>query len=159
MKLSYRWVIVGAGALMTCIGIGTMFSLAVYLEPMSAATGWSRAGISSAITLDFLTMGAAAFGWGALSDRFGTRVVVLAGAVLLGLGLELASRATSLIEFQLIYGIAGGHRRRRLLCADDRGGDGLVREQPQPRRLARLGRHGRGADDGFAFRALAHLDL
>lgn len=108
MKLSYRWVIVGAGALMTCIGIGTMFSLAVYLEPMSAATGWSRAGISSAITLDFLTMGAAAFGWGALSDRFGTRVVVLAGAVLLGLGLELASRATSLIEFQLIYGTLVG---------------------------------------------------
>jgi MFS family permease len=108
MKFSYRWVIIAAGALMTCVGIGTMFSLAVYLEPMSTATGWSRAGISSAITLDFLTMGAAAFGWGALSDRFGTRVVVLAGAVLLGLGLELASRATSLIEFQLIYGTLVG---------------------------------------------------
>ena len=66
MNLSYRWVIVAAGALMTCVGIGAMFSLAVYLEPMSAATGWSRAGISSAMTLDFLTMGAAAFGWGAL---------------------------------------------------------------------------------------------
>ncbi|HUH83670.1 MAG TPA: MFS transporter [Stellaceae bacterium] len=108
MKLSYRWVIVGAGALMTCVGIGTMFSLAVYLEPMATATGWSRAGISSAITLDFLTMGTAAFGWGALSDRFGTRVVVLAGAVLLGLGLELASRATSLLEFQLVYGTLVG---------------------------------------------------
>jgi MFS family permease len=85
-----------------------MFSLAVYLQPMSAATGWSRAGISSAITLDFLTMGVAAFGWGALSDRFGTRPVVLAGALLLGLGLTLASRATSLLEFQLIYGIMVG---------------------------------------------------
>jgi MFS family permease len=104
MTNSYRWVIVAAGALMTCVGIGAMFSLAVYLEPMSAATGWSRAGISSAMTLDFLTMGAAAFGWGALSDRFGTRPVVLAGALLLGLGLTLASRATSLVEFQLIYG-------------------------------------------------------
>ena len=47
-----------------------MFSLAVFLQPMSDATGWSRTGISSAMTLDFLTMGVAAFGWGALSDRF-----------------------------------------------------------------------------------------
>ncbi len=62
MKLSYRWVIVAIGALMTCVGIGAMFSLAVYLEPMSAVTGWSRAGISSAMTLDFLVMGVASFG-------------------------------------------------------------------------------------------------
>src|SRR5260221_12118964 len=108
MKLSYRWVIIGAGALMTCVSIGAMFSLAVYLQPMSAATGWSRAGISSAMTLDFLTMGIAGFGWGALSDRFGTRAVVLAGAALLGLALVLASRASSLAEFQLVYGILVG---------------------------------------------------
>jgi MFS family permease len=108
MKLSYGLVIIAAGALMTCVGIGAMFSLAVYLQPMSVETGWSRAGISSAMTLDFLTMGVAGFGWGAASDRFGTRIVVLTGAVLLGLGLLLASRATSLIEFQLVYGILVG---------------------------------------------------
>jgi MFS family permease len=108
MGFSYRWVIVAIGALMTCVGIGAMFSLAVYLQPMSAATGWSRGGISSAMTLDFLVMGVAGFGWGALSDRFGTRIVVLAGAILLGSGLLLASRATSLLEFQLVYGILVG---------------------------------------------------
>ena len=108
MERSYGWVIVGAGALMGCVAIGAMFSLAVFLQPMSDATGWSRTGISSAMTLDFLTMGVAAFGWGALSDRFGPRIVVLSGAVLLGLGLALASRATSLLEFQLIYGVLVG---------------------------------------------------
>ncbi|WP_028346095.1 MFS transporter [Bradyrhizobium murdochi] len=108
MGPSYRWVIVGMGALMTCVGIGAMFSLAVYLEPMSTETGWSRAGISGAMTIDFLTMGIAGFAWGAASDRFGTRPVVLCGALLLGSGLLLASRATSLIEFQLAYGILVG---------------------------------------------------
>ena len=58
MAPSYRWVIVGAGALMTCVAIGAMFSLAVFLEPMSTETGWSRVGISSAMTLNFLIMGA-----------------------------------------------------------------------------------------------------
>jgi MFS family permease len=104
MKLYYGWVVVAAGALMGCVAIGTMFSLAVFLQPMSEATGWSRTGVSSAMTLDFLTMGVAAFGWGALTDRFGPRIVVLAGAFLLGLGLALASRASSLLEFQLVYG-------------------------------------------------------
>lgn len=108
MRPYYGWVIVAVGALMTCVGMGAMFSLAVFLQPMSEATGWTRAGVSSAMTLNFLTMGVAAFGWGALSDRFGPRFVVLAGAVLLGLGLALASRSTSLVEFQLVYGILVG---------------------------------------------------
>jgi MFS family permease len=108
MTLAYRWVIIGAGALMTCVALGAMFSLAIFLEPMSTATGWSRAGLSSAMTLNFLMMGLGNFGWGAASDRFGTRIVVLIGAVLLGLALTLASRATSLLEFQLTYGILVG---------------------------------------------------
>src|ERR687892_1034621 len=93
--LRYGWVIVGVGALMGCVAVGAMMSLAVFLQPITEATGWSRAGVSAAMTLSFLVMGAAGFGWGALNDRFGTRPVVLAGAVLLGLGLLLASRAAS----------------------------------------------------------------
>ena len=92
---SYGWVVVGAGAMMTCVGFGAMLSLAVFLQPMSEATGWSRTGISTAMTIVFLTMGFASFGWGALSDRYGPLIVVLSGGVLLGLGLALASRATS----------------------------------------------------------------
>ncbi len=104
MKLSYGWVVVGVGMLMTCIGMGAMLSLGVFLQPMAADTGWSRSGISTAATLDFLCMGAAAFLWGMLSDRFGTRIVVFLGSVLLGLGLIGASRAEALLEFQLLFG-------------------------------------------------------
>ena len=49
-----NWALVAAGALMGCVAIGVVFSLAVLLTPMSAATGWSRAGLSSAMTLAFL---------------------------------------------------------------------------------------------------------
>jgi MFS family permease len=105
---AYGWVIVAAGALMTCVSMGAMFSLAVFLQPISADTGWTRTGISTAMTIDFLVMGFAAFAWGAISDRFGPKVVVLSGSVLLGLGLVLASRATHLAEFQLVFGILVG---------------------------------------------------
>src|SRR5262249_56434582 len=102
------WITVALGALMTCVAFGAVFSLAVFLQPMEQATGWSRAGISGAMTIVFLAMGAGGFGWGALSDRIGARPVVLTGAVLLALGFALASRATSLLEFQLIYGLIVG---------------------------------------------------
>jgi MFS family permease len=104
----YRWTIVAVGALMTCVALGAMFSLAIFLDPVSKDTGWSRAGISVAMTINFLVMGAGAFGWGALSDRYGTRVVVSIGAVLLGLALVLTSRIQSLLLFQLTYGILVG---------------------------------------------------
>ena len=103
-RFDYGWVVVGAGALMTCVGFGSMLSLAVFLQPISEAMGWSRAGVSGAATLDFLCMAVAAFFWGTLSDRFGTRIVVLAGSAILGLGLVLASRAQNLWQFQLTFG-------------------------------------------------------
>jgi hypothetical protein len=61
MKLFYGWIIVGAGIVVTCVGFGAMFSLGVFLQPISAATGWSRTGISTAALLNFLCMGIGSF--------------------------------------------------------------------------------------------------
>src|SRR5687768_15575845 len=108
MESRYGWTLVALGGLMGCVAIGAMFSLAVFLEPMSAQTGWSRAGISSAMSLNFLTLGAGSFFWGWASDRWGVRRVVMIGSVLLGLALTLASRAQSLGQFQLAYGVLVG---------------------------------------------------
>ena len=108
MKIFYGWVIVGVGIVVTCVGFGAMASLSIFLQPMAEAMGWSRTGIATAALLNFLCMGAGAFVWGALSDRFGTRAVVLGGGLLLGLGLVTASRATTLGEFQLLFGVIVG---------------------------------------------------
>jgi MFS family permease len=108
MKIFYGWVIVGVGIVVTCIGLGAVFTLGVFLQPITEAMGWSRAGISTAALLNFLCMGAGSFFWGALSDRLGTRGVVLLGGGLLGLGLVLASQAATLGQFQLLFGVLLG---------------------------------------------------
>ena len=104
----YGWFIVGAGIVVTCIGVGAMLALSVFLQPVSEAMGWSRTGISTVALINWLSMGLSAFVWGALSDRIGTRAVVLSGGVLLGLGLVTASRAATLGQFQILFGVLVG---------------------------------------------------
>jgi MFS family permease len=104
----YRWVIVAAGGLLGCMAIGAMFSLPVFLQPISRDTGWSVTGVSSVMTISFLALALTSMAWGTLSDRFGTRPVVLTGSVLLATSVALASRATSLLEFQLVFGLMVG---------------------------------------------------
>ena len=105
---TYRWVIVAAGGLLGCVAIGAMFSLPVFLLPISKNTGWSVTSISSAMTIGFLAMAFASMAWGTVADRIGPRPVVLIGSVLLAGSLALASRATSPIQFQILFGLIVG---------------------------------------------------
>ena len=38
-RVFYGWIIVGAGILVTCMGLGAMFSLSVFLKPISESMG------------------------------------------------------------------------------------------------------------------------
>jgi MFS family permease len=104
----YRWVIVAAGGLLGCVAIGGMFSLPVLLQPIARDTGWSVTGVSSAMTIGFLAMALTSMVWGTLSDRVGPLPVVLTGSVVIAASLALASRATSLLAFQLLFGVMVG---------------------------------------------------
>ena len=108
INTSYRWVIVAAGGLLGCVAIGAMFSLPVLLLPISQDTGWSHTGVSGAMTIGFLSTALASMGWGTLSDRLGPRPVVLTGSIILAAGLALASQATSLVQFQICFGLLLG---------------------------------------------------
>jgi MFS family permease len=104
----YRWVIVAAGGLLGCVAIGGMFSLPVFLQPIAKDTGWSVTGISSAMTIGFLAMAFSSMIWGTLTDKFGPLPVVLTGSTVLALSLFAASHATSLIVFQVVFGLLVG---------------------------------------------------
>src|SRR5665213_4554584 len=104
----YRWVIVAAGGLLGCVAIGGMFSLPVFLQPIARDTGWSVTGVSSAMTIGFLAMACTSMAWGTLSDRFGPLPVVLTGSIVLAASLALASRASSLLSFQIMFGLLVG---------------------------------------------------
>src|ERR1700742_837534 len=113
---NYRWVIVAAGGLLGCVAIGGMFSLPVLLQAIAHDTGWSVAGISSAMTIGFLAMAFTSMIWGTLSDRYGPLPVVLAGSVGLSASLALASQAPSLPAFQFAFGVLVGFSTAAILA-------------------------------------------
>ncbi len=107
-KPFYGWVVVGAASLIITMAIGTLFALGVFLKPIEEEMGWSRGAISSAAFLNWLIVGLGSFVSGFVSDRVGTRTVVLAGGLLLGLGLVLGSQASTLWQFYLTFGVLVG---------------------------------------------------
>ncbi|MGH7324584.1 MAG: MFS transporter [Candidatus Rokuibacteriota bacterium] len=107
-RLFYGWVVVGAAALITCVGMGSLFSLGIFLKPIEESMQWSRTGISTIALFNWIFMGVGSFLWGALSDRYGTRSVVLAGGGLLGLGLVLSSQVEALWQLHLTFGLMVG---------------------------------------------------
>jgi MFS family permease len=104
----YRWVIVAAGCVLGCLAEGSVFALPVFLQPIARETGWSITGVSAAMTIGFLAMAFASMAWGNLSDRWGPRPIVTAGALLIIAGLLAASHAPSLLLFQLSFGLIMG---------------------------------------------------
>src|SRR5215831_857029 len=103
-RLFYGWIILAAAMTIVGLAMGSLFSLGVFLTPIQESMGWSRAEISSVALITWVALGVGAFLWGMLSDRYGTRSVVAAGGVLLGLGLVLASRVTALWQFYAAFG-------------------------------------------------------
>jgi MFS family permease len=84
------------------------FSLPVFLQPIARDTGWSVTGVSRAMTIAFLAMACTSMIWGTMSDRFGPLPVVLTGSIVLATSLALASRASSLLSFQIMFGLLVG---------------------------------------------------
>jgi len=103
-----RWSLLAAAMVIVGVAMGALFSLGVFLAPIQTTTGWSRADISAVALLAWVTLGIGSFLWGALSDRTGPRVVIVAGGLFLGLGLVLASRVDTLWQFMLAYGVLVG---------------------------------------------------
>jgi MFS family permease len=104
----YGWVVLGASALVVCLGMGTLFSLGVFLKPMEDTMGWSRTAIGTVALLNWIAMGVGSLVWGSLSDRIGTRITTLAGGGLLGLGLVLSSQVTAMWQLGVTFGAMVG---------------------------------------------------
>ena len=104
----YGWVVLAAAFVIITMSIGTLFTLAVFLKPIEDSMGWSRSGIGAISFFNWIVMGVGGLVAGYVSDRFGTRRVVLVGAGLLGLGLVLSSYVQEVWQLYVTFGLLVG---------------------------------------------------
>ena len=104
----YGWVVVWACFAALAVIFGVAYSFAAFFEPFAAEFGAARADISlvfGVTGLVYFLLGA--FG-GMLADRFGPRIVTSAGMLCIVAALLAGSRAGSMLEVTLAYGVVLG---------------------------------------------------
>lgn len=101
------WRLAISLALSTIGGIG-LWSAVVSLPALEAEFGVDRGGASLPYTATMVGFAVGGVMMGRLSDRFGIRVPVVLGTVMLGLGYVIAAQATALWQFILAQAVLIG---------------------------------------------------
>jgi sugar phosphate permease len=107
-RFYYGWIVVGTTALTLLVSAGVRSAPGVFLNTLNADMGWSLAAISFAVSIGLLLFGLAAPLSGWLIDRFGPRLVMLGGIVLICASMAASARMTSLWQLNLFWGALSG---------------------------------------------------
>jgi len=103
----YGWVIVMAASLVAFIAFGFYQSFGVFFQDLQNEFGASRAEISlvaSILAFTFSIMGLT-YGW--VTDKYGPRIAVGIGGILMCTGLIVSSRAASVAQLYLSFFVVG----------------------------------------------------
>jgi OFA family oxalate/formate antiporter-like MFS transporter len=107
-KISNRWFIAAAAVVMQ-VALGAVYAWSVFRTPLMKNFGWTISQVTFTFELAILTLGFASFLGGLWMAKAGPRVVGIAGGILYGLGVFLASlSADRLWMLYLTYGLVGG---------------------------------------------------
>ncbi|HPD56401.1 MAG TPA: OFA family MFS transporter [Smithellaceae bacterium] len=103
-----RWVPLIGGILgSTTCGL-LLYAWSVFIKPLNEEFGWSRAEIAMAFSICALIFGVTTFAAGKMSDKYGPRIVVVIGSLILALGFVLSAFIQLKWQLYLTYGVIAG---------------------------------------------------
>src|SRR4026209_907331 len=104
----YAWIVVGVSATVNSLAWSVRSTLAVFYVALLGEFAWRRgeAALGSSLSWLLLLVFSPLAGW--LDDRWGARLLVPAGGLLLGLALVLPGRGPTLWQYCLAFGVLGG---------------------------------------------------
>ncbi|MDO8769058.1 MAG: MFS transporter [Burkholderiaceae bacterium] len=105
--LSLTQVLICGAAIVT-MSMGVRHGFGLWLQPITAAHGWTRENFAFAIAIQNLTWGVTGIFAGMLADRFGAFKVIMTGALLYALGLMGMAQADTPLLFATTAGILIG---------------------------------------------------
>lgn len=103
----YGWFVVTAAFALTIVLGATNWSFGVFFKPLMNEFGWSRTVVSSSYTAFLIGVALSAVIMGRLADRYSPRAVLLACAVLAGLGTALSSQIQDINQLRFFLFLAG----------------------------------------------------
>jgi len=107
-RLFYGWYVVAAAFVITFLGFGCAYTFSPFIGPLQKEFGASRGSVSLAFSVAGFLYFALGIVSGPLADRWGARRLAVIGMLLIGGGLALASRATSLMQVYVAYAAGVG---------------------------------------------------
>jgi MFS family permease len=103
-RIYYGWILLVALSLAQVTSWGVLYySFSVFVTPMSADLGWSRAALTGAFSLALLCSAVVGLGVGRWVDRHGQRLLMTAGSCLAALLVLAWARVGSLSFFYLTW--------------------------------------------------------
>ena len=102
--MHYAWIIAGACLVIGICGYGTFFSFTLFYPFLVEEFGWSRAGVSGAMSVGLMVYGMAALPMGWCADRFGPRLTICIAGLLFGAGTCLGALISELWHLYALYG-------------------------------------------------------
>ncbi len=106
--LFYGWVVVVVGLVTLGVAFGVWYSFSVFFLAIVKEFGWSRAAASSIYSIFIISQALTGLLAGLLQDRFGPRIVIPVGGLIVAMALALTSGAQDLTHFYLTYGLLAG---------------------------------------------------
>jgi len=106
-NLYYGWFVLAVCFFIALSAFGIRSSMGVFVTPLEADMGWSRADITRVLSLGILVGAVSFLATGYLHDRFGGRLVIGGALIMLGVCTALMSTVNSIPSFIFIYGFLG----------------------------------------------------
>lgn len=106
--LFYGWIVVAATFTVTFVGFGSAYTFSAFVDVLQQDLGASRGSVSLVFSLAgflYFCLGVIS---GPMADRFGARVLCVAGMAFVGLGLAFAGQARTVTEVYVAYGLGIG---------------------------------------------------
>ena len=102
---SYGWVIVFAGLVISLCMYGVIESFAIMFKPIAEQFAWDRGTVSVASMISWTSFGISSLICGRLSDRFGSKWVIITGGLFFVAGTFLMSQVQSLWQLYVYFGV------------------------------------------------------
>ncbi len=106
-KTENRWLIV-LGTIIAQLGLGTIYTWSLFNQPLVDKFGWQLSGVTVTFSITSFALAFSTLAGGKLQDKLGIRKLISISGLVLGAGLILTSKVTSISMLYLTAGVIVG---------------------------------------------------